>query len=857
MRIVEICALSALVFAVGCDDDGSSGGAPADATVAQPDEGAGGAQADAGAPDAEPADGALPDGEIPDGDLPDAELPDGELPDAEIPDGEIPDGDLPDAEIPDADLPDGEIPDGDLPDGDLPDAEIPDGGMPDAEPPDPEAVIGQVQLEILQPDALFDWPEVFVHGLFVPILAALDLDNAVGWVDYTYGTQAYIAEGYWRMPEIGAPALAEAPGAGGPLRGLDAGYFVGFGPTLVAPLDPFTSDRARVPVYASLLEDGATLADGVVAGEVLPLQISGGEDIARAWVPDAVVVPEAIEITSHDASLPLPMRYGEALTFTWIPSPSPDDVMLVSLLNTEDGDGVIVQIPDEVGEVSLDTTLDFFEIRPGETPTLSFARTRRHDVPLPEGRIRVVESTRLFLYGETVKPVEMRPEILVAGQLTKISLRWWDGEFDLEAAALSLGEGVRLENVEVADTQGHVITADAVVALDAPTGPVHLSGGGLPGASGRLGFLAATLPSAGDCRSAFDEGQMPDGTYLSSYTGLAPIGFDGGATCGFGDPEAGEQIIPLHLEAGQTLNAELVTKAFGTLYLARDCDGNEQPFECVYREATNGPVNLSYTAELDEDLLLVVDAYSINGEQPGGASAPFVVDIRRTAPAPLVVLPRAVTDDGEETLEIIASRGEFDLVEPNFDLGADVQILSVAVDEFDPWFATLEVAVGDVSAPTAVTVSATLDGGERVQAEAAFDIEPWMGTIPSCEIANFIDPLTVDGGYVGSTDFGDRELDPSVICPNGASGPESVIAVALGAGETLRARVLMEEGDAVVYVLGECDAQPLTCADAGGSGAAEYLEWTGPAAPSVVYLVVDGFDVGDFGVFTLQLEVAP
>ncbi|MFN3199255.1 MAG: hypothetical protein ACE366_12710 [Bradymonadia bacterium] len=847
--------LSTLAFA--CDDEEGESTSPP-----PPPDGGVVYLFDAGPPDGEP-----PNFTDRDARLPDADLPDVILPDADVPDGAS-DADLPDAELPDAEMVDGDVPDEGMGDGGMADMELADMELADMDPPDvgPEGLIGQVNFEVLQADALFDWAEVAAHGVFVPEIAALDLEHVAGWYDYVYGVQTFIVHGYWPTPGEGEILAAdpERLEEGAALEGLDIGQFLALGELLVAPYDPVATEASGVPIYASLLEDGEGIYEQLEIGQRLPLEIDGGEDLGPLSIPDVVVVPDAIELTSHDQSLPMPIRYGEPLTISWTPSPEPDDYVIVSVLTFEDDEGFVLRVDDAVGEVTLDAALTDFGISLGTAPTLSVSRTRRHQVAVTEAaEVRVVETTRVFLYGRQVKPAELSPAQLPVGQRTRVRISWWDGTFDPEAPgfSVSLGDGVVLENVQLADTQGHVLSAEAVIAEDAPTGPIHLQvsdGEESVFRSGRLGFVTTALPSAGDCQSALDEGPVSDGTYVATYTGLEPVGFLGELTCRFGNPEAGEQVIPVSLVAGQTLTAELVTGAFGTLYIADRCEMGALPFGCVFREAIEAPVVLRYTAEFDETVLLVVDAYSVEGSQPEGNDAPYLVDIRRSEPVPLVPLPDAVISEDEEVIEVLSIGAGFDVETANFDLGPDMEIVSVDVPGgAGDFLAEVTVRAADVSVPTRVPITATLVDGTRVTAEEAVEIIPYYGTVPSCEIANFIDPWTVNGTYAGSTEFGDRELDPPVVCPNGASGPETVYPVALGPGETLRARANMPDGDAVLYVIGGCDGLPLVCSDIGAVGNNEYVEWTGPAEPSLVYLVVDGFDIGDFGFITVELEVGP
>ena len=61
----------------------------------------------------------------------------------------------------------------------------------------------------------------------------------------------------------------------------------------------------------------------------------------------------------------------------------------------------------------------------------------------------------------------------------------------------------------------------------------------------------------------------------------------------------------------------------------------------------------------------------------------------------------------------------------------------------------------------------------------------------------------------------------------------------------------------MIYLLDDCSGVAQVCADDTGPNRSEYLEWTAPEAPTTVYLVVDGYDIGDSDVFSLELDLIP
>ncbi len=738
-----------------------------------------------------------------------------------------------------------------------------DAGEPDAGQP-PEELIGQVNVEWLAADSAFGHPELALQAVFDPELVQAGYVNAVaainehGFVDWLPLTTG---QGAWPLPalddlvyfEMGSDVTIPPES----LRTLDAGPYVALGDDLVAHVQEEVVDEFGVSLYGSSLESATEVAYRSRPDVPLDLEIPGGVDVAPALVPGAVSLPPPVELVSHDPSLLVRLRPGKALPLRWVPGESGDTILVMVRGEVE---GVVTQIPDS-GEIELAHLLDQPDVLAlGPWPELSLTRLRQREVQLPEGRVRVLATSRQLLFGRLAPAWDMWPRALMPGQQGEVNIGSWEQPLDPEGVWLDLGPQVTIEELRLDDPSRQVVQATVRVAADARPGKLPLRLGDVAGEAiidaPEAGWIVVELPNGGDCETATDEGLLDDGSYVSLDMGLSSGGFDT-SSCAAGDPGGGDQAIPLRLSAGQTLDARY-TGGFwaAALYLARGCDDPAPVRACSQAPAPFYPVRLSFTALQDEDVLLVVDAYTFFIEDLVMPRADWIIDIERSEPAPFVLTPR-------EALAGEATSLSLHLVGRSFEPGAEVTLA------FDGPAAVAELVVppeGGSVAQVEVVLPADADpgwetatlhlGGEELLAPRALERVGAIRTAPSCEEALVAAPLP-PGRYRGDNGPGPvDDVSPDRCLGDLAEGPETIVPVDLGPAETLTASARMDDGDVVLYVVADCGDAALSCADAGATGEWEALTWSAPGAGARVYVVVDAYDPDESAPFELRLEVS-
>ena len=215
------------------------------------------------------------------------------------------------------------------------------GAAPDTGPL-PEELIGQFNVTWWSPDVFSPWPEVYVHGVFSRVLAAAGLEDPVGWLDGGMSYDVYVDEGYWWLPALGAWTPIEADPwdnwePAGAIDSLDAGLTVSFGDVLSTHVDELLLAREGFSVYETERDDGVANAERLPPDSVLPLAIDGGADVSAAQMEGAVALAAPIEMVSPDPLLPLALRHGQRLVFSWVPSPAPDDTVLLAAHGEQGG----------------------------------------------------------------------------------------------------------------------------------------------------------------------------------------------------------------------------------------------------------------------------------------------------------------------------------------------------------------------------------------------------------------------------------------------------------------------------------------------------------------------------------------
>jgi hypothetical protein len=647
--------------------------------------------------------------------------------------------------------------------------------------------------------------------------------------------------------------MATAPRVRNP-RGFDfrdAGLYVRVGEDLVAHVVDEVLEERGLRVYDSLVEEATEAAALVDLSEPLDVEVAGGRHIGRAVRRDAFTMPEPITLVGRDPQRIYPLRYGAPLLLRWVPSAAEDDTVVV-VVEGERRD-VVLHTGDS-GEVDLGALAEEAGVSLGPEPGFAISRIRRVAVPLREGALEVIAEVKQFIVGVAVGPYAVSPAVWRPGEQVNVEVTFWDGVFDGESAFLDFGEGVTVVGLEVADTAGHVLSARLLVDAAAPTGPLRLRAGNGEAVlvdAVEAAWIAAPLKSQGDCESALDEGLVEDGAYVGSLDGLPVNHFDS-SSCGSLAGAGPEQAIPLALRAGERLEVRARATSGGflpLLYLVRSCDGAEVPVVCSPDEHVPDFTRLTYTARADEDVLLVVDA-----QNPSRSDHGYLVDIRRKPAVEFEVVNALVTVGATEPVRLVSYAGTFSEDAADYDFGPDTTVQSVTVDPEDPALATVRLRVEGGAAVGYRAVSVGIDGGARTREDDVFYVRPWVGGPSSCALADVAGAL-VSGFYEGDTRVGEYEVVAPTDCPSDALGREGIYAVDLGPGETLRAGARTADWDSVLYVLTGCgDYEMLACGDFAYAGR-EYVEWTAGPEAMRVYLVVDGYNPGDGGVFWLDVDI--
>ena len=709
----------------------------------------------------------------------------------------------------------------------------------------PTDVIGQVTVSYWQPDALFAYPELQSHAVFSSTLAQANLVNPVGWLAASEGWDVFIPDDYWHIPTLGESADTDMP----PMdideyRLLNAGDFVVIGQEVVANLDEELFESQMATVYASNQEYAREWAEEEDLSGPIPLEIEGGANLAGSVTDQAFLMPAPIAFTSHDPAQPLGLRYGQDVVVQWTPSPE-DDLMLVTI---ETFDSARVWQTEDDGEIDLTQLAADAQIALGDEPTFSFSRILPQQVATPAGVVNVNAMRKVWLYGQRVAPYTIEPKVWEVGKSTAVRVSYADGTFN--NPTVDAGPNTTVQQVMLGDTEGRVVEFQVDIAADAQTGPVELTitdGSGTPSITLKDQiYIAAALPSAGDCPSSVDEGVLPDGAYFATDAGL-DFGQFVTDFCPAGDPTGREQTIPIALQTGERLTATLVGDAPGAMYLVQDCDDLNDVDACSHSPAQGRPTQLEYWAPRDETLLLVVDSYALD-DSP---AANYVVNIKRDAPTIFQFDPPILTEGGTELLQFIAFGGDFTSASP-FSFGA-----GITIDQVDVFgnYAEVTVTAGLGLTDSSIDVTAEVAGVASTIPDSLY-VAPYIASPNTCMAADTAGALG-PGSYEGATLLGSTDAVSPVPClSQNADGMEGIFRVDLGPSETLRAQVIMPGRDPVLYVMESCDAAVLACSDNTSVDQAEYVEWTGSATGSTVYLVVDGFDVDDSDVFYLDLDIS-
>jgi len=714
----------------------------------------------------------------------------------------------------------------------------------------PTEVIGRVNITYWREDALYDYPELHVHALFSKEIIEANVVDPVGWLAATDGVDVFSFDDFWAFPEPGdagvdadIPVEIEAT----PTY-KHAGDFVVLGEELVANLRAdLLEENPELYVYELSVEDAAEAAAEVSLEDPLSLLIEGGDDI-QGWKSDPVIsVPETWDVTGPDPDQFLALYGQKELEVTWTPTATEDDILLLTVETSSLARAFQI---DDSGQLDLDALLDREQLVFQDQNAISLARIMRHQIPTPSGVVEVDATRKFWLYGQKQAPYSITPDTFPVGQTVEAEMVWRPGDFGA-TPQIDLGANVTVENIQVIGSERQIARFDVVVEPGAEIGrrALEVTGDGntqatLPG----FAWIVDALPSAGICSDAVDEGFVPDGAYVASDGGLESDLFSTSA-CPEGSADGREQVIPLQMQAGQTLRAwARNSEAPSTLYVVGDCADVDGAFACSVAPRRARSAELRYTAYQDEQILLVVD------NQAGGLEpSEYLVEIERSAPAAFAIFPERLVAGVSTTLEIDSFLGNFDTDQTLFDFGPDVTIESVFIEDA---YAEIVVRLADDAAPGPIAASASIAGQAYNVADAIEGVGYANGPA-SCAEADTQGPLGA-GTYEGLTFTGsDGLVSPQPCLSTDALGQEAILRVDLEPSQTLRARVRMITQDPVIYLLDDCSGVAQVCADDTGPNRSEYLEWTAPEAPTTVYLVVDGYDIGDSDVFSLELDLIP
>ena len=243
-------------------------------------------------------------------------------------------------------------------------------------------------------DALFPWPDLTLHAVFSPDPELTDVEDGVGRLSLS-GLDVWAPEGYWELP---APDTIE-PFTDTDLMidptsavTWDGGPWVAAGDVLLAGHSDLVSEDIGVHVYEQDLEAGADAALLQSLDEPLDVEWTGGDDLPGLSLESALVVPLPPELTSVDASRPLPLRAGADLVLSWTPE-DPESSIVVVAQGPEGG--LVTRVDDSLGSV----TLTWQDLAPfGGDPALSVARVRQSVLPVDgDSWVQVSGVTRQFL----------------------------------------------------------------------------------------------------------------------------------------------------------------------------------------------------------------------------------------------------------------------------------------------------------------------------------------------------------------------------------------------------------------------------------------------------------------------------
>jgi hypothetical protein len=160
--------------------------------------------------------------------------------------------------------------------------------------------------------------------------------------------------------------------------------------------------------------------------------------------------------------------------------------------------------------------------------------------------------------------------------------------------------------------------------------------------------------------------------------------------------------------------------------------------------------------------------------------------------------------------------------------------------------------------------------GYRVSEEGTFDLDVYTGALPgdTCQNRETVTltsgAATIEASTNAVLGYANDYEPPTACTGYDEIGPDRVHVVSVPAGQTLTATATPRPGfDLGLYFIegaaSACDASPITCLagiDANNAGEAETVTHTNSSgAAQTVMVVVDSFDLAEWGPYSLELRV--
>lgn len=282
---------------------------------------------------------------------------------------------------------------------------------------------------------------------------------------------------------------------------------------------------------------------------------------------------------------------------------------------------------------------------------------------------------------------------------------------------------------------------------------------------------------------------------------------------------------------GSFVTLALIRDRTEPMWIAHVADTGEYtiPPDVLHDELGPGVATLVFGRTLETSLAHPQGAILVRSREERRATVDLLGDVQLDPPFAIPGTSLTVTADWW-TVDWAAGA--------TADFGEGITVVSVTPDPTLPQRASIELDVAADAVLAGRDVSLT-SGSDSISLPQAFSV---LNLLPADTCDDAGGPLD-DGAHVSTTTGGTNTLRAYDCIPWSLSGPESVYAIDLIAGETLHVEV---EGpaplDAALVLLSDCGdaSSSLVCADDGFEGDNESILYTSDVAQTV-YLVVDGY----------------